>query len=574
MDTDNDNSLGGEDAQARRVPWFRCTPSPQSEPFILARPISRQGNATDPPFYTSRVFPWNVESLERLYYGELLNTESDVTHWKNVVEKWQGAICVGSSSKIVVFPHYASRKRRAFEILLPKPPKPLKTSCFGKYVKPPPKFEVRCVAWALRGGNQRMDPVILFSANSLIFVIDANSREDLGTIRVHGGEITSLATHPTHPYWFCATSKDMTTRMYTLEHPARQVPNNPPWPPSKHHSHAGPAFGLMSSEPEGNGIGRCLAVFVGGRSGGHQAAVNSVAFHPFLPLIATCGMDHCLKIWDIMTLTENKLLREDKPLFSTDNVHKAGVRSVHWLNQDTLISYSVPAIMRTEGGTGKGFYNEPGTVVIWRWLAFDRFFPADPSLRRVSRGCASDYRGSQSFKVLAEYSLPMDCKFVDVHYDPRTHDPILLVIPPDSKKIHIVNMTHFKAREPPPFPLDQDPNAPPENELPELARRIEASEDEDEEDEEASQTQDGDQSRSAPQKSPWPQLPPPRPLLRSVPGWEVGGLERAAQQTGTTLPNVDACEVTAGGTVIVGVGKRSTLYIWRLDDKAATIPSS
>ena len=36
---------------------------------------------------------------------------------------------------------------------------------------------------------------------------------------------------------------------------------------------AGPAHGLNMNESEGEGLGRCLFVLMGGRSGGHQAAV-------------------------------------------------------------------------------------------------------------------------------------------------------------------------------------------------------------------------------------------------------------------------------------------------------------
>lgn len=36
---------------------------------------------------------------------------------------------------------------------------------------------------------------------------------------------------------------------------------------------AGPAHGLNMYESEGEGLGRCMFVLMGGRSGGHQAAV-------------------------------------------------------------------------------------------------------------------------------------------------------------------------------------------------------------------------------------------------------------------------------------------------------------
>ena len=85
--------------------------------------------------------------------------------------------------------------------------------------------------------------------------------------------ITTIAVHPIHPYLFCSTSRDFTTRIYDLLLEPQQAPNNPPWPPGTVPSLAGAAHGLHMTEPEGEGIGRCVAVLSGGRSGGHLAAV-------------------------------------------------------------------------------------------------------------------------------------------------------------------------------------------------------------------------------------------------------------------------------------------------------------
>jgi hypothetical protein len=89
---------------------------------------------------------------------------------------------------------------------------------------------------------------------------------------LHQG-ITSIAVHPTHPYIFCTTSKDQTTRIYDLTLPPVQFPNNPHWPPGTAPSLAGPAHGLQMTDGEGDGIGRCVAVLCGSKSGGHLDAV-------------------------------------------------------------------------------------------------------------------------------------------------------------------------------------------------------------------------------------------------------------------------------------------------------------
>lgn len=72
---------------------------------------------------------------------------------------------------------------------------------------------------------------------------------------------------------FCTTSRDHTTRIYDLRETPQTHSSNPHWPPGKHQSMAGPAHGLNMYESEGEGLGRCMFDLMGGRSGGHQAAV-------------------------------------------------------------------------------------------------------------------------------------------------------------------------------------------------------------------------------------------------------------------------------------------------------------
>ena len=55
--------------------------------------------------------------------------------------------------------------------------------------------------------------------------------------------------------------------------PPLQGGENPVTIPENYPSAAGLAFGLISSEKEGVGMGRCVIVLTGGRSGGHKAAV-------------------------------------------------------------------------------------------------------------------------------------------------------------------------------------------------------------------------------------------------------------------------------------------------------------
>jgi polycomb protein EED len=183
-----------------------------------------------------------------------------------------------------------------------------------------------CCVWGL-SSLSLFEPLVIFNDSRLLHILNVRQRKIVSTLAGHGGVclcillirswkhltrgaqlITSITVHPIYPYIFCTTSRDFTTRIYDLTLPPRQTPNNPHWPPGTRPSRGGAPAGMHSSEPEGytNGVGRCVAILAGGRSGGHQAAVlNSVgspvffmflsnfiqqAFHPTLPLLATCGV--------------------------------------------------------------------------------------------------------------------------------------------------------------------------------------------------------------------------------------------------------------------------------------------
>ena len=79
--------------------------------------------------------------------------------------------------------------------------------------------------------------------------------------------------HPSYPQVVCTTSNDFSSRIYDLALTPAEKPNNPHWPPLNTPSLAGAAHGLQTTEIEGIGIGRCVLVLMGGRSGGHRAAV-------------------------------------------------------------------------------------------------------------------------------------------------------------------------------------------------------------------------------------------------------------------------------------------------------------
>lgn len=287
----------------------------------------------------------------------------------------------------------------------------------------------------------------------MLYVLNAKGKQIIGQLRGHGGEITSIVVHPSFPYLVCTSSRDFSARIYDLTMPPRDKPNNPHWPPSSAPSLGGAPHGLQSSEPEGIGIGRCLVVLCGGPSGGHEAAVLGAAFHPTHPLIATCGMDRAVKIWRLPQMSFDKMAREDKPLFSSTRIHKARILTVSWLGLDVLATSSAPALMRRNGDRND-LYFEDGTIAIWRWLGFDRFFPATrPRPSKVMRGCASDYQESSSFKLLSVVPISQSARHLHVAQT-HTNDYVIAITLPD--RVYLHNVSNFEPRVPPAFPLDQD----------------------------------------------------------------------------------------------------------------------
>ncbi|KAG8219761.1 WD40-repeat-containing domain protein [Butyriboletus roseoflavus] len=309
--------------------------------------------------------------------------------WRRMTDHWSGAMVVGGSDAIAVV----------------SPSRPSNGFCV-KVTLDDGQDPFRAVAWAL-SIETPLDPLIVCSRGRILYVLDAKQKNVVGKLRGHGGEITAIVVHPSFPYLFCTCSRDFSARLYDLTMTPRDSPNNPHWPPSTSSSLGGAPHGLQSSEPEGVGIGRCVAVLCGGPSGGHNAAVLNASFHPTYPLLATCGLDRAVKIWCLPKMSFEEMTREDKPLFSSTRIHQARVISVNWqviytrlddehridvlnrLSLDVLATHSAPALMR-HNGQKENVYLADGTIAIWRWLGFNRFFPPNqqkPS--KVMRGCAS-----------------------------------------------------------------------------------------------------------------------------------------------------------------------------------------
>ncbi|KAF8078681.1 WD40-repeat-containing domain protein [Lyophyllum atratum] len=426
------------------VPWYKDRTSPP--PFSLAKNIYANRESAAPPFRSIAFFPWTRDSLQTLWNGHHTISPAE---WAAMIDEFSDAVAVGGTRKMYVFFTQQAKNPVCYKVpLSDKDLKALPTDCIN-------------VAWTLDPSSP-LEPLVLFSYLSLLYIYNVKKEALAGYLRGHGGAITSIAVHPTNTNLFCTTSRDYSTRIYDLQLRPQQDTVNPCWPPGTASSLAGAAHGLHMTEIEGKGIGRCIIVLMGGRSGGHQAAVLGAAFHADFPIIATCGLDRLVKIWHVPRAFTDVLAREDKPLFSSSRIHAARVLSITWLQPDLLLTHSAPAIMKEHSDNSDMKTNslEPGQLVVWRWLGLSRFFPPgrEDIRQDVLRGCASDYQESNSFKIISAFSFPKVSTQFDVStlqvYQSPSHDPVVLFTCPKSNIIRMFNVIHLQPRKPLPFPLD------------------------------------------------------------------------------------------------------------------------
>lgn len=460
-----------------------------------------------------------------------------------MVSQYANAVAVGADHRAYII--FTDKRHPPIQINLPKDP--------PEKLIPQDKIHV---AWALVHSTLTQ-PLLIISRGSLVYIYSPHSKNRgmIGYLRGHGSAITSISVNAARPHMFCTTSRDCTTRIYDLTLSPMQKPNNPIWPPSQRPSLAGAAHGLQLNEPEGSGLGRCIIVLMGGRSGGHTAAVLGAAFHEHYPLIATCGMDRCVKIWAVKPCADNTVLTsEDKPLFSSSRIHKARILSVTWLQSDILMTHSASAPMRVNvlDSANKKTYLEPGEVAVWRWLGLNRFFP--PIMQEVSqsvlRGCASDYQESSSFKILTVYSLGA---VKDQHQPPHVlhlfqsqhHDPVSLTTLPNSNQVLVTNIASLKPRKMPTF----------SEALPDLQLRDTLMKNDAEilsALAEEMRISDGEVKRT---------LHRPAFVPAPLPGWTL----ELPQDPGEIDRRLNCAAIARDGRLIVGVGTHSTIWIWRRD---------
>ncbi|KAL4266972.1 WD40/YVTN repeat-like-containing domain superfamily protein [Pleurotus pulmonarius] len=367
------------------------------------------------PFKAIAFFPWETQDLAALWEGEY-NKEEYTDVWNSAISGYKSSFAVASESRACILSSQ-SPASKLLDLRLPK----VQYTGGGT-----PQ-----IAWAL---YPSFSPLLLIAVDRRVLVLDTKTQSVVGKLRGHGGTITSIAVHPISPHICCTTSKDFTTRIYDLTRLATEPSTDLHWAPDPRPSGAGRPFGLRGVEPEGLGRGLCIIVLVGGRSGGHRAAVLGAAFHPVLPVLATCGADCALKI-------------------CTSKIHQASIGSIVWLNHELLLSHCASPVFRRGEGKEAILNTGEGTLVIWEWLTANLFFPSKQAgfQQEVLRGSTSECQDSSSLKVIAEYAFEHQLK---PNVIPRIHsstrgEPQVSYTYPGSQVIRIVELATVKSRKKP-----------------------------------------------------------------------------------------------------------------------------
>ncbi|KAJ7487545.1 hypothetical protein B0H11DRAFT_2013790 [Mycena galericulata] len=422
----------------------------EHSPFVPTHRFSLPETGSGNKRGSIQLFPWTTSSAQEIFLGKWRASDQ----WSQMTAEFSDALSVGYGEKLYIIHHTV--KKPVFCLDLTDP---------ANKADGTPQ-----VAWALRTAYP-FDPLVLLAANCRVFVLNVRQRRMIGYIRQNGGRITSIAVKPTSPNIFAITSADFTTRIYNLDLQVEH-PKNPVWPPWIGPSQASAAHATDGSDSVGSGLGRCIQILVGGRSGGHAWDVLGAAFHPQLPLIATCGADRHVKIWRLQFPSNERPVREDKPLFSA-RITTSRVLAIAWLADDVLVMHTAttytPRRLDDQEAASPGpdegqeetmylHHTQHGTIDVFKWFGLKRYFPgAGSNHDPVSRGGASDYQESKAYTVLATESLipPHNPGAHDQLVEPISSIPqqqmagihgVFLFVYPDSRKFVIVEASKLTRR--------------------------------------------------------------------------------------------------------------------------------
>lgn len=120
-----------------------------------------------------------------------------VTKWRNLIKKWTGVVAVGGGSNLCLF---VTRPKQnflpLFTIAIPDVSLMIlyNASCSPTEFREQDKADVRCIAWCITVISNNIYPLVVFSGNRLIYVLNAENGEFHGILRGHGGVGLHYAT--------------------------------------------------------------------------------------------------------------------------------------------------------------------------------------------------------------------------------------------------------------------------------------------------------------------------------------------------------------------------------------------
>jgi hypothetical protein len=285
------------------------------------------------------------------------------------------------------------------------------------------------------------------------------------------------------------------------------------------------------------------------------------------------------------------------------------------LTAELLVSHSAPAIMREDphDQANRATYLEPGQLVVWRWLALNRFFnPQFYEVRQATlRGCQSvctstifcfKYADVLVRITWTAVSLPFNClgvltdsclasfKFVSAYSYPEAptqyitpsttlfqspwHDPVVLWNVPSDNHFHITNLALLKPRKMPSFnkafPFVNEVEAEGTAGLAAVTEHLYIDDGEPEKGDEAedlpSVPEEGAEAK--PKKPPVvttsvrlefaPYVPSP---LQEM-SWRV---ELPPEDKG----KLNCVAMACGGRLVIGVGMKGSIWVWEVCDRRA-----
>lgn len=366
---------------------------------LVANSPGRSSKGTD--YDVIACFPWIFEDHKSLSWPGLVWNTNTLVQWRRCVKQWLGcvAICGRNQAEhiirlIRVYPNRPLEYLREIQI---------EDEIDGA------KEQFRAICWTLSSDLQPW--LVLAGTRAIIYVVDPKTNRLVTAMKGHGGRITSLNYNPRNPRILCSTSRDQTTRLWSLDllQSMKMASADPQL------ASFGPPFGapLTGGEEESLGpTGRCFTVTAGGQTAGHQATVLDACFHPDLDVIVTSSVDHRILIWEYDPPPSpsdlvGTLAVLGRPLFCFQMIHHAQVIRVRWLSPSVLISQSPQSVTDKDASF-------PGKISVWKWLGYGRYREAVTNKETY----AVDWENatsSRSYKILSEIQLRQPAKKIMIH---------------------------------------------------------------------------------------------------------------------------------------------------------------